>query len=278
MNARKANSLQRMIVITPEIFEKLSPFLSLTNSQDKFDSEMFNVLKNKKLNSIEKWYRYRQILHRQAELNRRSRRKPIKSLDGVKQNQFSQVGTQMRKVYYKDQDTNMSPAKITKSNTRATDQSLVWDNFNEQQIYSDDDNIIEVNERNKTIEPSIPEMQEIIFESQTDEENEGNKESDLTSLLPDEEFESLPNDIKQKIFKGNNLNRNSITGSDGAVYSFPDGYIERVSKPYAPKKTKTIKGKKPLEKTHTYLTRGLKKAQSEINFPTVKKLKWQGIP
>lgn len=125
MNAKKTNKLQRMIIITPEIFEKIRPLLHLTNIQNSLDSEMFNVLKIKNLNSIDKWYRYRQVLHRQAELNRRSRIEPDKIPKAEKQKYHSQIGTQTKMIFKEDQSTSMTPKKNTGSKTPTGDQTLL---------------------------------------------------------------------------------------------------------------------------------------------------------
>lgn len=150
---------------------------------------------------------------------------------------------------------------------------LFWDNFNEQHTYPDD-SIEELNITNE--KPSEPLFlhDEDVYENTNVESQDENKDGSDEILLPEKEFDSLPNDVKQVLLKGENLNRKSITSSDGIVYSFPEEYIAGISK----SKRRTIKDKKPTKKTHTYVTRSVKKTQSQINFPTVKKLKWQGIP
>lgn len=65
------SNLQRMVVLTPELFEKLK---SLQNSKENhlmlLDKELSNILNDKKINENDKWYLYRQLLNQYCDKKR----------------------------------------------------------------------------------------------------------------------------------------------------------------------------------------------------------------
>lgn len=65
------SNLQRMVVLSPELFEKLK---SLQNSKENhlmlLDKELSNILNDKKINEDDKWYLYRQLLNQYCDKKR----------------------------------------------------------------------------------------------------------------------------------------------------------------------------------------------------------------
>lgn len=63
-------SLSKMLLLPPETYQKLKNDINDEAIQSQLDKEMQQILKNRKLNDITKWYLYRQKLNKFAVLHR----------------------------------------------------------------------------------------------------------------------------------------------------------------------------------------------------------------
>lgn len=280
-NSRKDNRIKRMILLTPEIFENLKDILNLDNSLNNFDREIYQILKDKKLNPSQKWYRYRQSLIRQSETFRKRNKLPL-----VKQNTelyhsfpsktdsehlqkygrraVSDIGTQTKYIFKNDKSTEITPIKSIQTKPNL-----------DEIIYEDDDiGIDTVDDKNNVDTTFLP-------NDDDDDKFDDTIVEDLDNLIPSEEFDALPKDVQKSfIQRVNEYVRNvsklnelppsmNILGEDGAVYNiFTDGMKKRISA-WHPDSKNSINT--PTERKREYLSRSAKKtAQTLINFPTRK--------
>lgn len=111
------NNLQRMIVISPEIFEKFKDIVLEDSNLSHLDKNMRSILHNKKLSDLNKWHLYRQNLIKYASTKRKNAhqnnfkwRPQVKHIEGV--------GVQTRRIFTKDKDTNTITPKVSLKHTQ----------------------------------------------------------------------------------------------------------------------------------------------------------------
>lgn len=307
MNRNKNKTLQRMIIISPELFEDLRPFINLDTNLDILDREMLNILKDTKLNSNEKWYRYRQTLARSAEKKRKSysfpnKEKNMKSLNHKEELKPSKQDAFVQTKYLikKDNSTTMTPKKIL-------DDQLPNDPSKEKSIAISPEEYFEVDTEESDEDANLIENsnkfrnEELSDDYKSYAHPQDNKESDLEDLIPVEEFDILPRDVHNAFLKkASEYLRNSsdvkdipdvigITGEDSSVYHIDTDRIKKRFLLQEVKLNKTLPNVKksknkisPKKRVRKYLSRSTKTDQTQLNFPTRKflnspKIKWDTI-
>lgn len=72
-------SLQRMIIVPPEVFEKWRHIITEDSQLSKLDKKLKNIIYNKQMNDIDKWHQYRENLMKYTFTNH-GRKKYMKSM------------------------------------------------------------------------------------------------------------------------------------------------------------------------------------------------------
>lgn len=302
---RNKRSLQRMIIISQELFDELKPFINFTSSLNDLDREMYNILKDRKLNDVQKWYRYRQSLTALSEKSRKKQNLPIKEKTNSNEHDYNlmtvkpvhkNVSVQTKFLSKKDNSTEMTPKKDSEVNFMArTSPKERYLGSNEEYYYESGQNESDVdmnpdenNDHNNITRASLNSD----YEQEKDDE-----EFDKTAgLIPDEEYDDLPSDIKREYTKAANeyirtaTNVKNVpdfiglTGEDGTVYHISSDNIKKhvLSKTKSKIHKKKESSKTSKTRTREYLTRDAKSSQRLLNFPTRKflsspKLKWDPI-
>lgn len=295
MNFKKnKDKLKRMILISPELFDKLKSSLNFGSALNNFDREIYKILKDKNLNTSQKWYRYRQILMRQSEIQRKKHNLPLKPENRVditqnvnlpNKNKNSTVlnrGTQTKRIFRRDISTEITPKVMRGENRRSL----------EELIFESGGNGVDTVDNENPIEKEFTSQDVIDIES-----NDYNDEHslDTSNLIPEKEFDELPKDVQNSfIRKANEYIKNSpsaesvpeaigILGEDGTVYHIDaDGVKNRIAAKFVtPKMTNKSKALS-LPRTRQYLSRTAKGvSQTRLNFPTKKlkntSVKWDSI-
>lgn len=236
-------SLQQYIVISPETFEELKPFLNFEKELSSLDREIYKILKDRKINNTEKWLRYRQSLIKQSEIRRKKVQLP-KSIERPTNNLYKfpsySVGTQTK--YIRNQDLNTTkkgdelffiddsyrdaepiqaiPTIDSNTNNNDEDCESVDDDNGDDGYNQDVDNI----DLPHSYPPlGLAKMHEDIFESEDVDEG----------LVDNETFQVLPKDVQNKLLqklvpfeKNPSLqtdlpNAFTIYGNDGIAYNIP---------------------------------------------------------
>lgn len=68
----KSNALNKMLLLSPEVYEKLKNDIDDTKSKSRFDKVMVKILQNKSLSDKEKWYNYRNELIKFSNIKRKA--------------------------------------------------------------------------------------------------------------------------------------------------------------------------------------------------------------
>lgn len=100
------SNLQRMIIIPPEIFEKIKKIVLDDSKLSELDKNMKSILRNNKLTDLNKWHLYRQNLLAYSSMKRKNAHKnkfnwyqpPIRHVQGVE--------VQTKRIFTKDKETN----------------------------------------------------------------------------------------------------------------------------------------------------------------------------
>jgi len=109
------NTLQRMIVIPPEIFEKFKHIVLEDAQLSSLDKNMKSILRNKKLSDLSKWHLYRQNLLNYSSIKRKNAHRnnfkgPIKHVEGV--------GVQTKRIFTRDKDTETYKPELFDSSSQ----------------------------------------------------------------------------------------------------------------------------------------------------------------
>lgn len=261
---RKKNSLQRYVVVTPEMFDELKPFINFEKNLTSLDREIYKILSDKKMNNVEKWYRYRHSLAKQSELKRKKPNFP-RSINSHREKQRKilpsySVGTQTR---------YNGPPTLDKSTTTA---------FENDDMFIDDEiqDIVQENELSQKEDSLIDLGDEDIFET--------------TNLVDDKHFDGLPRSAQQQLLKKlSKYERDpslrstipvciSVEDDEGNVYGVPTNKDVPEKTPAKPKRARKITPRSP-KRTRSYIRKMPQgSGQSEINFPVQKKLSWTPVP
>lgn len=115
---QRNNVLNKMLLLSPEVYENLKDVIEESNNQTLFDKAMSKILKNKNLPDMNKWYSYRNELIKFLNTKRRGRHVPelkgdfpaasrgLSKKESLRDNQ-----TQTRLIFKEDLSTQTSPER-----------------------------------------------------------------------------------------------------------------------------------------------------------------------
>lgn len=119
-------NLQRMIVIPPDLFQYFKDTVYEDKELGSLDKEMRKILRNKKLNSTQKWYEYRQNLIKYGNKKRNMLTKP-----SSKQPTYS-VGVQTNRLKQKQQMESSTQTRIPNLKEGSVQTHLIPNEVNDE--------------------------------------------------------------------------------------------------------------------------------------------------
>lgn len=156
-------SLQRMIVIPPDTFERWKNIVVEDKKLSELDREMRKILYDNKLNTISKWYHYRQNLLKYLNTNRK--RHIMHNFNTKKQ--ITNVDTQTKIVNYKNKMAQTLPinhhsvgtqVKLMKTLEEIPSLEEVFGNSNQFSSLEEEGNYDETTGENDLIELDVDDI------------------------------------------------------------------------------------------------------------------------
>lgn len=103
------SNLQRMIVIQPEIFEKIKKILIEDSKLSELDKNMKSILRNNKLTDLNKWHLYRQNLLTYSSMKRKNAYKNKFNWYQPATRHLHDVEVQTKRIFPKNKETYIEP-------------------------------------------------------------------------------------------------------------------------------------------------------------------------
>lgn len=200
------SNLQRMIVIQPEIFEKIKKILIDDSKLSELDKNMKSILRNNKLTDLNKWHLYRQNLLTYSSMKRKNAYKDKFNLCQPAIRHVHGVGVQTKRIVSKNQNTN-------------TDSPSISDKYTQADIPKAKEEYTDVDEKPKPVFTQLG--VEETFENNSDvfdDDEDGNADDD--DGIVSDEFINPKEILRERASSDPNMYR-SFEMKDGATISVP---------------------------------------------------------